>query len=181
MNADVTPALLRVVVQRIAGSSAKPSPSVVVTRMRMPGRARQCGASRIRVDSIFTQGGLVISRKVFVGNLSFDTTRVELEQHFSKAGEITDVVIPNDRNTGRPRGFAFVEFSSEQEAAEAASQFDGEDLGGRSLRVNMADDRPQRAPSSMPGGFGDSRPPFEKPQGKPKGSRRRIRGRKRSL
>ena len=126
---------------------------------------------------------MVISRKVFVGNLSFDTTRVELEQHFSKAGEITDVVIPNDRNTGRPRGFAFVEFSSEQEAAEAASQFDGADLGGRSLRVNIADDRPQRAPmSSSGGGFGGgSRPPFEKPQGKPKGSRRRIRGRKRSL
>lgn len=124
-----------------------------------------------------------MSRKVFVGNLNYETTASALENLFSEVGSVRDVFLPNDRATGRPRGFAFVEFASEDEAAEAISRFDGRELDGRPLRINAADDRPRRAPRSpMPppgnsfGGFGAS----ERPR-KEKGSRRRIRSRKRSL
>jgi RNA recognition motif-containing protein len=123
-----------------------------------------------------------MSTKVFVGNLEFRTTREELEALFSQAGTIRDIVLPTDRNTGRPRGFAFVEYESDDEAAQAIERFNGHELGGRPLRVNSAEDRPAptgNRPSFSPGGFqggGGNRFP-----GKPKGSRRNIRARKRSL
>lgn len=98
--------------------------------------------------------------------------------------------LPTDRETGRPRGFAFVEFSSEAEAAEAIRLFNERELGGRKLILNAAEDRrrgdgpraarPFSAPL-QPTGFGDGgRPPHGKPF-KSKGSRRGLRGRKRSL
>jgi cold-inducible RNA-binding protein len=113
-------------------------------------------------------------------------------------GRVVSVHIGTDRETGRSRGFAFVEFSSDEEAQKAISSFNDFDLDGRKLRVNAAEDRPPRragAPSgfSAPrsfsdfssnqqsddsGGFGGG---FGKPFHKPKGSRRGIRARKRSL
>jgi RNA recognition motif-containing protein len=122
--------------------------------------------------------------KVFVGNMSFDTTREELEELFAQAGEITEVVVPTDRMSGRPRGFAFVSFASDETAAAAIQKFDGHLLGGRNLRVNEASaDRPQR---SFGGGGGFSRPfgAGGRPGGggaRPKGSRRNVRARKRSI
>lgn len=107
----------------------------------------------------------------------------------SAAGEIKDVYLPSDRATGRPRGFAFVEYSSEDEAQKAIEQFDGYELAGRRLRVNAAEERggPRRRPPS-PGSFGFDAPPSgfgqDRPgrgPGKPKGSRRGMRGKKRSL
>lgn len=122
---------------------------------------------------------------MFVGNLSFQTTKEELTELLSAAGGIVDVYLPADRVTGRPRGFAFVEFSNEDEAAEAIRMFNEAELAGRKLNVNAADDRPRRsqAPRSFgpPQGFGQN--PFGG-SGRPfknKGSRRGMRARKRSL
>jgi RNA recognition motif-containing protein len=98
----------------------------------------------------------------------------------SAAGTIRDVYLPNDRETGRPRGFAFVEFATDQEAQAAIDQFNDYDFAGRKLRVNSADDRPRtRAPRSFEPNFGPDAYP-EKPA-KPKGSRRGMRRKKRSL
>ena len=84
-----------------------------------------------------------MSAKVFVGNLDFNTTKDEVQSLFSQIGEIRDVFLPMDRESGRPRGFAFVEFASDEDAAKAIEKFNGYELGGRALRVNAAEDRPK--------------------------------------
>src|SRR5262249_41948315 len=81
--------------------------------------------------------------KVFVGNLDFNTTKAEVQNLFSEIGEIRDVYLPMDRQSGRPRGFAFVEFASDEDAAKAIEKFNGFTLSGRALRVNAAEDRPR--------------------------------------
>ena len=128
--------------------------------------------------------------KVFVGNLSFDTTQAEVEQLFAEAGTVVKVTLPTDRDTGRPRGFAFVEFGSSEGVAAAIEKFDGKDLNGRSLRVNQALERQAGGGSGFGGGggygagpggpraFGNDRPA---PRSRPKGSRRNVRGRKRGF
>jgi RNA recognition motif-containing protein len=126
----------------------------------------------------------VISAKIFVGNLNFSTRKEELSELLSAVGEIKDVYLPSDRATGRPRGFAFVQFATEDEAREAIERFDGYELGGRKLRVNAAEERgaPRRPSADFfepPPGFGPDRP--GRGPGKPKGSRRGVRGKKRSL
>src|SRR5216684_6490265 len=88
---------------------------------------------------------MLMASKVFVGNLDFNTTRDEVEALFSQVGTVRDVLLPTDRESGRPRGFAFVEFESDEDAAKAIEKFNGHDLGGRALRVNAAEDRPPRA------------------------------------
>jgi RNA recognition motif-containing protein len=98
-----------------------------------------------------------ISNKVFVGNLSFDVTREELIEAFSATGRVVDAKVPTDRETGRPRGFAFVEYESEDAAKRCIEQLNGRDLRGRPLRVNEAENRPPRPPGAAPGG-GFSRP-----------------------
>jgi RNA recognition motif-containing protein len=93
--------------------------------------------------------------KVFVGNLDYNTRREEVQTLFAEVGEIRDVFLPTDRETGRPRGFAFVEFGSEEDAAKAIEKFNGYQLGGRALRVNAAEDRPRGAGGGGGGrGFG---------------------------
>src|SRR4051794_7833492 len=84
-----------------------------------------------------------MSAKVFVGNLDFNTTKDEVQSLFSQIGEIRDVFLPMDRESGRPRGFAFVEFASDEDAAKAIEKFNGYELSGRALRVNAAEDRPK--------------------------------------
>jgi len=88
--------------------------------------------------------------------------------------------MPADRNTGRPRGFAFVEFADDDAAARAIKEFDGHELGGRNLRVNAAEARPPRASSPPPDFSRGGRNEYAKPS-RPKGSRRNARGKKRSL
>ena len=123
--------------------------------------------------------------KVFVGNLSFDTTREELEALFAPIGEISDVIVPLDRDSGSPRDFAFVTYASGDSAAQAIQKLDGVELGGRNLRVNEA--TAERSGGRPGGGGGFGRPGAGggagRPGGfsKPKGSRRNIRGRKRSI
>lgn len=122
-----------------------------------------------------------MASKVFVGNLDFGTSREEIEALFAQAGQVRDVFLPTDRATGRPRGFAFVEFDTEEEAGRAIESFNGHELGGRALRVNAAEDRPRR---NFGGGGGGERPFGESNRpsgGRPKGSRRNVRSKKRSL
>lgn len=128
-----------------------------------------------------------ISAKLFVGNLSYETTQRDLEELFSEVGDIVEVFLPADRNTGRPRGFAFVEFADEDMAAEALEKFNGYELGGRTLRINEAEARPAPArfgPSGGGhggGGFGGGGGGGDRKRPKPKGSRRNARSKKRSL
>jgi RNA recognition motif-containing protein len=121
-----------------------------------------------------------MNSKVFVGNLSFGTTEQQLRELFAEAGEVTSVAIPADRATGRPRGFAFVEFASDEHATAAIQRFEGQELDGRRLRVNAAEAKPAGGPGF--GGtrsFGSDRPGPRPPRSK--GSRRNVRARKRSI
>ena len=119
--------------------------------------------------------------------MSYDTTSSDLETIFSEVGEVVEIFVPTDRSTGRPRGFAFVEFTESSAAAAAIEKFDGHELQGRNLRVSEAEERQRRPPSFADGaggggGGGGYGPPRGGPKGgKPKGSRRNIRGRKRGF
>jgi RNA recognition motif-containing protein len=79
--------------------------------------------------------------KLYVGNLSFNSTEDDITDAFSAHGTVTSVNVITDRETGRPRGFAFVEMSSSAEAQAAIDAMDGRDLDGRNLKVNVAKPR----------------------------------------
>jgi len=79
--------------------------------------------------------------KLYVGNLSFDTSSNELQTLFAQAGTVESVSLIEDRETGRSRGFGFVKMSSSEEGATAIQKFDGHQVGGRTLRVNAAKQR----------------------------------------
>jgi RNA recognition motif-containing protein len=85
-----------------------------------------------------------MGNRLYVGNLSFNATSDGVREAFSACGEVTDVHIVQDRDSGQSRGFGFVTMSSEAEAASAISQLDGTSLDGRSLRVNEAEERQNR-------------------------------------
>jgi RNA recognition motif-containing protein len=85
-----------------------------------------------------------MSTKLYVGNLAFQTTSQDLEQLFAQAGTVQSASVVEDRDTGRSRGFAFVEMSSQEEATSAIEQFNGKDVAGRSLKVNEAKPRENR-------------------------------------
>lgn len=95
-----------------------------------------------------------------MGNLSYDVTREELLEAFGAAGKVVDAKVPTDRETGRPRGFAFVEFEDEESAQKSITLLHGKDLKGRALRVNEAEDRPPRPAGGGGGGGGGYRPSF---------------------
>jgi RNA recognition motif-containing protein len=82
-----------------------------------------------------------MGKKLFVGNLSFDTTSSDLEAFFAKVGTCESVSIITDRDTGRSRGFGFVEMSSPSEAETAIAELNGSELGGRQITVNEARER----------------------------------------
>src|SRR6266480_5573654 len=83
--------------------------------------------------------------KLYVGNLSFRTTSEELRDAFASVGTVESATVIEDRDTGRSRGFGFVEMATPEEAAAAIEQFNGKDLGGRNLTVNEAKPRTERA------------------------------------
>ncbi len=91
-----------------------------------------------------------MSKKLYVGNLPFTTTEEDLRRLFEQHGGVSSVKVVTDRETGRPRGFAFVEMNDVDGASAAMRVLDGRELGGRALRVNEANDRP--APSGGGGG-----------------------------
>ena len=88
---------------------------------------------------------IIMSTKLYVGNLSFNATTQDLEQVFGEIGTVESTNIIEDRDTGRSRGFAFVEMSSEEEAQNAISQLNGREIDGRELKVNEAKPRENRA------------------------------------
>ncbi len=90
-----------------------------------------------------------MGNKLYIGNLSFNVSEEQLNDHFSAFGNVTSCKIITDRDTGRSKGFAFIEMSTSEEASEAISQLDGQEYEGRNLRVNEAKpqekrERPQR-------------------------------------
>jgi RNA recognition motif-containing protein len=100
-----------------------------------------------------------VGTKLYVGNLNYNTTEDLLRQAFSANGrEVTSVSIVMDRETGRSRGFAFVEFSTSEAAQQALQELDGQELDGRMLRINEAREREARGGGGG-GGGGGPRPP----------------------
>jgi RNA recognition motif-containing protein len=93
-----------------------------------------------------------MSTKLYVGNLSFRTTSDDLKEAFSQAGTVESASIIEDRETGRSRGFGFVEMATPEEAAAAIEQFNGKDLGGRNLTVNEAKPKSDRGGRGGTGG-----------------------------
>ena len=91
--------------------------------------------------------------KLYVGNLSFRTTSEELRDAFAAAGNVESASVIEDRDTGRSRGFAFVEMATAEEAAAAIEQFNGKDFGGRNLTVNEAKPRADRGGGGGRGGY----------------------------
>ena len=85
-----------------------------------------------------------MSMKLYVGNLSFQTSSDDLQQLFAQAGTVESASVVEDRETGRSRGFGFVEMSSAEEGAKAIEQFNGKEVNGRSLNVNEAKPREDR-------------------------------------
>ena len=101
-----------------------------------------------------------MSQKLYVGGLPYETTEDELKNHFSGAGTVTSTSIITDRNTGRSRGFGFVEMSSDEEAKGAVEMFNDKDFGGRKLTVNIARPRTDEGGGprkSFGGGYGRKR------------------------
>ena len=99
--------------------------------------------------------------RLYVGNLNFTTTEDALRTAFSASGRsVREVAIPNDRETGRPRGFAFVTMGSEADAKAAITALNGKDLDGRTIKVNEAQERPPRADGGGGGGGGGGRGGF---------------------
>ena len=100
-----------------------------------------------------------MNSKLYVGNMSFKTSEADLRDAFGQFGTITDIYIASDRETGRPRGFAFVTFATEEEAKAAIEKMNGVDLDGRQLTVNEAKPKEEMgnrnfsSPNRRPGAF----------------------------
>src|SRR5881296_774939 len=95
-----------------------------------------------------------MSTKLYVGNLAFQTTSQELQELFAQAGTVESANVVEDRDTGRSRGFGFVEMSSKEEGEAAIQQFNGKELNGRTLTVNEARPREDRGGRGGGGGGG---------------------------
>jgi RNA recognition motif-containing protein len=98
-----------------------------------------------------------MSKKLYVGNLAFQTTSQDLQQLFAQAGTVESASVIEDRDTGQSKGFAFVEMSTDDEAAAAIEQFNGKEVSGRTLKVNEARPRENRSGGGGGRGFGGNR------------------------
>ena len=90
---------------------------------------------------------LIMSNKLYVGNLSFDTTENELQDLFATAGSVQEVILIQDRITGKSKGFGFVTMATAEDAKTAISQINGKNVGGRALTVNEARPKEDRPPA----------------------------------
>ena len=97
-----------------------------------------------------------MGNKLYVGNLSFNTTETDLQDFFAQAGPVTEVMLVQDKFTGKSRGFAFVTMGSDADAQNAITQFHGKPFDGRNLTVNEARPREERPPGGG-GGYGGGR------------------------
>jgi RNA recognition motif-containing protein len=125
-----------------------------------------------------------MAMKLFVGNLSFETTDEDLKAAFSNSGTCVTASVIKDRLTGKSRGFGFIEMSTDDEARRAIAELNGRDLKGRAISVNEARERSESRGPRLPSlgrSFGDNAPPAGPRFRKDGGSRRGLRGRKRSL
>jgi len=108
-------------------------------------------------------------KNLFVGNMSFQTTEADLRALFEPFGPIARIHVVNDRETGQPRGFAFVEMANDDDAAKAMTGLNGKEVSGRALRVNEATAKPERGgPRANTGGFaprGNGGPGGKRPGG----------------
>ena len=95
-----------------------------------------------------------MSTKLYVGNLSFDTSGSDLEQIFGEIGTVESATVIEDRDTGRSRGFGFIEMSNKDEAEQAIEQLNGKEVDGRELKVNEAKPRESRGGGGGRGGYG---------------------------
>lgn len=95
-----------------------------------------------------------MNRKLYVGNLPYQTGEQDLQELFEQAGSVESVTIMRDAATGRARGFAFVEMATEADAEKAIAELNEREFGGRTLTVNEARPRPERAGGGRAGGFG---------------------------
>jgi len=98
-----------------------------------------------------------MGKKVYVGNMSYDVSQADLEQMFGEHGTVESVQVIMDRDTGKSKGFAFVEMGSDAEAQAAIAALDGKDSGGRALKVNEAKPRSSTGGGGGGGGYGGSR------------------------
>ena len=94
-----------------------------------------------------------MGNKLYVGNLPFSSTEDSLREAFGQCGSVTDVMIALDRQTGRSRGFGFITFSNDEEAAAAVEKFHGTDMEGRTIQVNEARPREDRPSGGGGGGY----------------------------
>ena len=99
-----------------------------------------------------------VSVRLFIGNLPYAASEAELREHLSSVGEPAQIVLPVDRETGRPRGFAFVDYVERNVAEEAIRRFNQQPFKGRPLAVSEARPREERPPGPRPGGFSGPRP-----------------------
>jgi len=95
-----------------------------------------------------------MGKKLFVGNLAFSTTGQDLESLFASAGTVESAAVVSDRDTGRSRGFGFVEMSTSTEATKAIQELNGRDVGGRQINVSEAKERDSRGGGGGGGGGG---------------------------
>lgn len=95
--------------------------------------------------------------KIYVGNLSYDTTEDNLRELFAQAGTVTSVALIKDRDTGQSKGFAFIEMGTQAEAEKAIQMFNGKSLGSRELKVNLARPREDRGAGGFNRGSGYGR------------------------
>jgi cold-inducible RNA-binding protein len=114
-----------------------------------------------------------MSQKLYVGNLSYNTTEAEVRDLFAQVGEVTSVALITDRETGRVKGFGFVEMNTAEQAQEAIKRFNGYTLDERALTVNEARPREERS-GSFGGGRGENRTSSNRSNGGYSGNRNRF-------
>ena len=112
--------------------------------------------------------------KLYVGNLSYDTSEDDLRALFAQAGTVTSVALIKDRDTGRSKGFAFVEMTTQAEAQKGISMFNSYTMGDRQLTVNLARPREERGGSGGVGGAFGNRGGAGRSGGRPRGGNRRY-------
>lgn len=97
-----------------------------------------------------------MTMKLYVGNLSFQTSSFDLEEYFATIGTVESASVVEDRETGRSRGFGFVEMASQEDGERAIAEFDGKEFAGREIKVNEAKPREDRGGGGGRGGYGGS-------------------------